>query len=330
MIRLRARSIFPALCLAALAALAVSGTASAQPAAYPAKAVRIVVPFPAGGLVDGLARVLMPEIARSIGQTIVVDNRGGASGSIGAAAVAQSAPDGYTLLMVLDSHAINPLVYKSLPYDTDKDFVPVSLIARAPMVAVANEHLPVKDIRELVQYAKQHPQAVNFASVGAGSASHLTAELFNLTANVSMTHVPYKGGAPAQTDLMGGQVQLMWGTAPYAQSLVKAGKLKALGQASAVRSAAFPALPTLAEQGFPGFEAYGWIGLLTPAGTPPAVVGFWNQQLAKAVKNPEVAKRLTEQGFEVVVSSPESFAEFIKSEQKTWARVIREKNVPLQ
>jgi len=327
MIRSKLRSFFPALCLVALA---TAGTAGAQPAAYPAKAVRIVVPFPAGGLVDGMARVLMPEIARSIGQTIVVDNRGGASGSIGAAAAAQAAPDGYTLLMVLDSHAINPLVYKSLPYDTDKDFVPVSLIARAPMVAVANEQLPVKDIRELVQYAKQHPQAVNFASVGAGSASHLTAELFNLTANVAMTHVPYKGGAPAQTDLMGGQVQLMWGTAPYAQSLVKAGKLKALGQAGAGRSAAFPALPTLAEQGFPGFEAYGWIGLLAPAGTPPAVVAFWNQQLARAVKNPEIAKRLTEQGFDVVVSSPESFAQFMKSEQRTWARVIKEKNVPLQ
>ena len=313
-----------------MAALALAGASHAQVAGYPSKPVRVVVPFPAGGLVDGIARVLMPEISRSIGQTIVIDNRGGAGGSIGAAAAAQSAPDGHTLLMVLDSHAINPLVYKTLPYDTDKDFAPISLIARAPMVAVANENFPPNSIRELVEHAKEKPRSINFASVGAGSASHLTAELFNMTANIAMTHVPYKGGAPAQTDLMGGQVQLMWGTAPYAQNLVKAGKLKALGQASATRSAAFPALPTLAEQGFAGFEAYGWIGLLAPAGTPPAIVSFWNQQLAKAVKNPEIAKRLADQGFEVVVGSPESFAGFIKSEQKTWARVIKERSIPLQ
>jgi len=231
---------------------------------------------------------------------------------------------------VARANAINPLVYKTLPYDTDKDFAPISLIARAPMVAVANENFPPNNITELVTYAKQHPNAVNFASVGAGSASHLTAELFDMTANVSMTHVPYKGGAPAQTDLMGGQVQVMWGTAPYAQSLVKAGKLKALGQASATRSPAFPALPTVAEQGLPNFEAYGWIGLLAPAGTPSAVVAFWNQQLAKAVKNPEIAKRLADQGFEVVVSSPEKFGAFIQSEQKTWAKVIKEKNISLQ
>jgi tripartite-type tricarboxylate transporter receptor subunit TctC len=166
--------------------------------------------------------------------------------------------------------------------------------------------------------------------VGAGSASHLTAELFDLTAHVSMTHVPYKGGAPAQSDLMGGQVELMWGTAPYAQSLVKSSKLKALGQAGATRSVAFPNLPTLAEQGFPGFEAYGWIGMLAPAHTPPAVVAFWNQQLARAVKNPEIAKLLADQGFDVVMSTPDSFAGFMKAQQKTWARVIKEKNIPLQ
>ncbi len=321
------RSILAA-CFLAVAAFA--GSSHAQPAAYPSKTVRVIVPFPAGGLVDGMARILMPEISRSIGQSIVVDNRSGASGSIGAAAAAQSPADGYTLLLVLDSHAINPLVYKTLPYDTDKDFVPISLIARAPMVAVANENSPPNNMTELVKYARQHPNAVNFASVGAGSASHLTAELFNMTANVSMTHVPYKGGAPAQTDLMAGQVQVMWGTAPYAQSLVNAGKLKALGQASATRSPAFPALPTVAEQGLPNFEAYGWIGLLAPAGTAPGIVAFWNQQIAKAMKNPDIAKRLGDQGFELVVSSPERFGAFIQSEQKTWAKVIRGKSIPLQ
>lgn len=206
---------------------------------------------------------------------------------------------------MLDSHAINPLVCKTLPYDTDKDFAPILLIARAPMVAAANENFPPNNIMELVKYAKQHPNAVNFASVGAG-------------------------GAPAQIDLMAGQVQVMWGTAPYAQNLVKAGKLKARGQAGATRSPAFPALRTVAEQGLPNFEAYGWIGLLTPAGTPSAVVAFWNQQLAKAVKNPEIAKHLADQGFEVVVSAPEKFGAFIQSEQKTRAKVIKEKHIPLQ
>jgi tripartite-type tricarboxylate transporter receptor subunit TctC len=322
---------FPLLAAAlGLCVLALAPAARAQDAVYPNKPVRVIVPFPAGGLVDGITRTLMTEIARSIGQSIVIDNRGGAGGSIGATAAAQSSADGYTLLMVLDSHAINPLVYKKLPYDTDKDFAPISLVARAPMVIVANASLPANSVTELVQYARAHPGAINFGSVGAGSASHLTAELFNMKAAIATTHVPYKGGAPAQTDLMAGQIQIMWGTAPYAQGLVKSGKIKALGQASAVRSVAFPDLPTLAEQGIAGFEAYGWIGLLAPAGTPASVVAFWNAQLAKTLKQPAVARRLTDQGFELVGGSPEQFGAFIRSEQKTWEKLIAARNIPLQ
>lgn len=313
-----------------LCVLTLAPATRAQDAAYPNKPVRVIVPFPAGGLVDGITRTLMIEIAKSIGQSIVIDNRGGAGGSIGAAAAAQAPADGYTLLMVLDSHAINPLVYRKLPYDTDKDFAPISLVARAPMVIVANASLPANSVTELVQYARAHPGAINFGSVGAGSASHLTAELFNMKADIATTHVPYKGGAPAQTDLMAGQIQIMWGTAPYAQSLVKSGKIKALGQASAVRSVAFPDLPTLAEQGIAGFEAYGWIGLLAPAGTPASVVAFWNAQLAKTLKQPAVARRLTDQGFELVGGSPEQFGAFIRGEQKTWEKLIAARNIPLQ
>ena len=313
-----------------LCALALAPTVRAQDGAYPSKPVRVIVPFPAGGLVDGITRTLMTEIAKSIGQPVLIDNRGGAGGSVGAAAVAQAPADGYTLLMVLDSHAINPLVYKKLPYNTDKDFAPISLVARAPMVIVANSALPVNSVTELVQYAKANPGVINFASVGAGSASHLTAELFNAKADISTTHVPYKGGAPAQTDLMSGQVQIMWGTAPYAQGLVKSGRIKALGQASAVRSVAFPTLPTLAEQGVAGFETYGWIGLLAPAGTPASVVAFWNAQLVKTLKQPAVAQRLTDQGFELVGGSPEQFGAFIRSEQKTWEKLIATRNIPLQ
>ncbi|MGP1664419.1 MAG: Bug family tripartite tricarboxylate transporter substrate binding protein [Rhodanobacter sp.] len=324
----KVRTFLASLCLSAAA---LTGSAQAQTEAYPINTVHVVVPFPAGGLVDSIGRLLMREIASSTEKTIVVENRGGAGGSVGAGVVAKATPDGYTLLLALDSFAINPLVYKDLPYDTRKDFLPISLIARAPMVAVANAKFAPNSLSELVKYAKGHPTEINFGSVGAGSSGHLTAELFNMKAdNIAMTHVPYKGGAPAQTDLMAGRIQFMWGTAPYAQKLVATGKIKALGQASATRSAAFPDLPTAVEQGFADFEVYGWIGLLAPAGTPPSVVAFWNKELTKAVKEPTIAKRLAEQGFEVVVSSPEIFSAFIYEAQKTWGKVIKEKNIPLQ
>lgn len=316
------------LALAGAAALAPQ-FATAQSSAYPNKPVRLIVPFPAGGLVDTIARTLMPAITANIGQQVVVDNRGGAGGSIGAAAVAKSPADGYTLLMVLDSHAINPLVYKQLPYSNDKDFAPIALIAKAPMVLVANENVPAKSAAELVKLAKAKPDTLNFGSVGAGSASHLTAEMFNYKAGIKTRHIPYKGGAPAQTDLMAGQIDIMWGTAPYAQTLVRAGKIKALGQASGKRSVAFPDLPTLAEQGVPSFEAYGWVGLLAPAGTAPELVKFWNDQLKKAVENEDVKKRLLEQGFEVDVSTPAEFRRFIDSETRSWDTLIREQGIPL-
>ena len=319
----------------AAAIVAFTGIGGFQPAlaqsnSYPNKPVKVIVPFPAGGLVDGITRTLMTAIGPDIKQSIVVDNRGGAGGSVGAAVAAQAPPDGYTLLMVLDSHAINPLVYKNLTYDNEKDFAPVSLIARAAMVAVANEKLPVNSLSELVTHAKRQPDAVNYGSVGAGSASHLTAEMFNMKAGIKATHIPYKGGAPAQTDLMAGQIQLMWGTAPYAQSLVRAGKTKALGQASAKRTVAFPDLPTASEQGVAGFEAYGWVGLLAPAGTPPAIIDFWNRQLKKAAESAEVSRKLKEQGFELVLSSPADFAKFMRSETQNWQQLIKARNIVME
>jgi tripartite-type tricarboxylate transporter receptor subunit TctC len=318
------------LATAGLCAATLPLQAHAQSGGYPDKAIRMVVPFPAGGLVDGIARTLGPELTKILGQQVVIDNRGGAGGSIGAAAVAQSPADGYTLLMVLDTHAINPIVYKKLPYDTEKAFAPISLIAKAPMVAVANEHVPANSLAELVKYAKANPGKINYGSVGAGSASHLTAEMFNAKADIRTMHVPYKGGAPAQTDLMAGQIQMMWGTAPYAQTLVRAGRLKALGQASATRSVAFPNLPTTAEQGIEGFEAYGWVGMLAPAGTPAAIIKTWNSALNKAIQNPEVAKKLTEQGFELEVSTPSAFGDFIRKEHDSWKNLITTRNIPLE
>ncbi|WBY01432.1 tripartite tricarboxylate transporter substrate binding protein [Ramlibacter tataouinensis] len=326
----RHRLRFLAAAVGACIGLGASQAALAQSAGYPNRPVKVIVPFPAGGLVDGIARTLMTAIGAEIKQSIVIDNRGGAGGSVGAAAAAQSPADGYTLLMVLDTHAINPLVYKKLAYDNEKDFAPISLIARAPMVAVANEKVPVNSLGELVKYAKAQPDAINYGSVGPGSASHLTAEMFNMKAGIKTTHIPYKGGAPAQTDLMAGQIQIMWGTAPYAQSLVRAGKTKALGQASAARSVAFPDLPTAAEQGIKDFEAYGWVGLLAPAGTPADIIRFWNEQLKKAANSAEVGNKLREQGFELVLGSPADFGKFIRSETQGWQQLIKARNIPLE
>lgn len=310
-------------------AAAAQTASSASADTFPSKAVRMIVPFPAGGTVDGVARTLGPELAEAIGQSVIIENRGGAGGSIGAGMAAQAAPDGYTLLLVLDTHAINPLVYKSLPYDTDKDFAPISLIARAPMVAAANNDLKADTIPELISYAKANPDTVNYASVGAGSASHLTAELFNQAAGVSMVHIPYRGGAQAITDLVGGQVQLQWGTVPYVQGMVKSGKLKALGQTGDKRSEVFPDLPTVSEQGLSGIDAYGWVGILAPAGTPTDILEYWHAKLDQVVRSPAVSKRLASEGFEVVASDPEQFTVFVRAEQEKWRKLIEEQQIQL-
>ena len=312
-------------------AMAQSATTTADAKLnFPTKPVRLVVPFPAGGTVDGVARTLGPELAAAIGQSVVIENRGGAGGSIGAGLVAQAQPDGHTLLLVLDTHAINPLVYKTLSYDTDKDFAPISLIARAPMVAVATNNFPANDIQELIEYAKKKPDHVNYASVGAGSASHLTAELFNQAAGVSMVHIPYKGGSQAMTDLIGGQVEIQWGTVPYVQAMVKSGKLKALGQTGETRSQVFPELKTVSEQGLGGIDAYGWVGLLAPAGTPPEILVYWHDTLKKVVNSAAVSNRLTSEGFDVMLNTPEEFRKFVNDEQGKWNRLIQERQIQLQ
>jgi len=297
---------------------------------YPTQAIRIIVPFPPGGLVDTLARLLSSELTTAFDQRIVVDNRPGAGGSIGEGEVARAAPDGYTLLMVLDSFATNPLVYKKLPYDPFKDLAPISLIAKAPMVAIASLKFAPNTLAELIAYAKANPGKVDFGSVGAGSASHLTSELFAKATGISMVHVPYKGGAPAQIDLMAGRLHLFWGTSAYAYPMVQTGKVKVLGQTGAKRSAAFPDLPTATEQGVRNFDALGWIGMLAPAGTPPAIIDRWQAELVKAANKPLIAKRLNEQGFDVVVSKPDEFGKFVRAEHDKWAVLIREQNISLE
>ena len=296
---------------------------SAQP--YPTKPIRIVVPFPAGGTTDVLARAAAQKLTETLGQPAVVDNRPGAGGNIGAELVAKSSPDGYTLLMgTVGTHAINPGLYPKLPYDHVKDFAPVILVAGVPNVLVINPALPVNSVQELIAYAKANPGKLNFASSGNGTSIHLSAELFKTMAGVQMTHVPYKGSAPALQDLVGGQVQLMFDNLPSSLALIKGGKLKALAVTSSARAAALPDVPTIAESGLPGFEASSWFGLLAPAGTPPPVIAKLNGEIAKWLATPEAKEKLLAQGANAAGGTPEDFAQFINAETAKWQKVVKE------
>src|SRR5512144_2335881 len=260
---------------------------------YPTKPIRIVVPFPPGGATDLLARAVAQRLTEKWGQAVLVDNRPGAGGNIGSELVAKSAPDGYTLEMgTVGTHSINASLYAKMPYDHVKDFVPIILVAGVPNVLVVNPALPVNSVQELVAYAKANPGKLNFASSGNGTSIHLSGELFKVMAGVQMTHVPYKGSAPALQDLIGGQVQLMFDNLPPSLPQIKAGKLRALAVTTATRSPALPDLPTIAESGLPGFEASSWFGIVAPAGTPPAIVAKLNAEVAKWLASPEAQEKL--------------------------------------
>jgi len=312
-----------ALCTLGACFAAFAAGVSAQ--AYPTKPIRIVVPFPAGGTTDVLARAAAQKLAETLGQPAVVDNRPGAGGNIGAELVAKSAPDGYTLLMgTVGTHAINPGLYPKLPYDHVKDFAPVILVAGVPNVLVINPALPVNSVPELIAYAKANPGKLNFASSGNGTSIHLSAELFKTMAGVQMTHVPYKGSAPALQDLVGGQVQLMFDNLPSSLALIKGGKLKALAVTSGARAAALPDVPTLAESGLPGFEASSWFGLLAPTGTPSSVIAKLNGEIAKWLATPEAKEKLLAQGANAAGGTAEEFAQFIAAETAKWQKVVKE------
>jgi tripartite-type tricarboxylate transporter receptor subunit TctC len=313
---------------AAAIGLALSLSAAAQ--GYPSKPIHLIVPYPAGGTVDGVARNLQVELAKAFGQPIIVENKVGAGGRIGTAETARAAPDGYTVVMIYDNYPIDPIVYKDLPYDPWKDLTAVSLVARAPLIAVASKALPPNDIKELVAYAKANPGKVDFGSTGVGSSAHLAGELFSQATGIQMLHVPYKGGAPAQTDLLGGNLQLFWGTTAFANTLYPSGKVKLLGQAGKERSPAFPNVKTLGEQGFNSIEVYGWMGSMVPAGTPPEIINRWQAELAKVARIPAVSTKLNEQGFDVVMSTPDEFKTFLAAEHAKWAQLIKTANISLQ
>jgi tripartite-type tricarboxylate transporter receptor subunit TctC len=307
--------------LAAVLALIAAGAAAQN---YPTKPIRLVVPFPPGGTTDILAREVGQRLSASLGQTVVIDNRPGAGGNIGAELVAKSAPDGYTLLMcTVSTHAINPNLYAKLPYDHVADFAPVILVASVPNVLEVTPSLPVNSVADLIKLAKEKPGQINFASSGSGTSIHLSGELFKTMAGVDMTHVPYKGSAPALTDLIGGQVQVMFDNLPSSLPQIKAGKLRAIAVTSAQRAPALPNVPTIAESGLPGFEATSWFGVVAPAGTPPAIVARLNADLNQWLQTPEAREKLLAQGAAAAGGSPEQFAAYIRAETEKWAKVVK-------
>lgn len=311
--------------LIAVLAIGFAPVAMAQGAAsYPAKPVRLVVPFPAGGTTDILARAVAQKLTEAWGQQVIVDNRPGAGGNIGSELVAKSTPDGYTLLMgTVGTHAINPSLYARMPYDHVKDFTPVILVAGVPNVLVVNPSLPVHSVQELIAYAKANPGKLNFASSGNGTSIHLAGELFKTMTGVQMTHIPYKGSAPALADLLGGQVQLMFDNLPSSLPFIKAGRLRALAVTSGTRAAALPDLPTLAESGLPGFEASSWFGVLAPAGTPHDIVAKLNGAIASWLASPEAKEKLSAQGAIAAGGTPDAFVRHIAAETSKWAKVVK-------
>ena len=298
-------------------------TAPANAQSYPNKPVRVVVPYPPGGPTDIVARVLFQQVSEATGQQFLVDNRAGAGGTIGAEIVAKSPADGYTLLIGTTAHAINMSLFKNLSYDVQKDFAPVSLLTQGPLVLVAHPQFPANSIKEVIELAKSKSGGLNFASSGNGQSTHLSAELFNTMAGIKMSHVPYKGSAPALTDVMSGQVDVMFDTTLSAMPFVKAGKLKALGLTSPVRSPAAPDVPTIAESGLPGYEVFAWNGVFVPAGTPKAIIQQLNDQIRKAMLLPQVKDKFSAQGFAASWNSPENFGVFVKNEVDKWSRTVK-------
>jgi tripartite-type tricarboxylate transporter receptor subunit TctC len=307
------------------AVLLLATAAAAQE--WPAKPVRWVVPFPPGGSVDLISRILQPRVSEGLGQPILIENRGGAGGTVGTGAVARAAPDGYTFLVTLSSHTINPLLYK-LDYDVERDFAPVSLIMSVPQLLAANPATPYKSIQDVIAAAKAQPGKLAFASAGNGTPSHIAGELLKLKTGVDLLHVPYKGGGPAVTDTLAGQVPMLILTAAIVMSHVRAGKLTALAVTTLKRAPGAPDIPTVAEAlGLPDYEVDSWIAMFAPARTPPSIIARMQKELARTVRLPEVRTKLIEQTGDPVASSPEELDRAVKTDLKRWAEVVRSAHI---
>ncbi len=295
--------------------------------AWPNKPIKFVVPYPPGGGTDVIARIVQEPMSQALGQQIIIDNRGGAGGSIGTDAVAKSPADGYTVLFTLSSHTINPAIYPKLAFNTEKDFLPVSLVASLPQILVANPDFPAKTVKEAIELARLKPDTIAFASVGNGSPGHLAGAMMATSANVKMTHIPYRGGGPAVTDVMAGQVPLLWVSIPAATQYIKAGKLRALAVSTTKRSVIFPDVPTMAESGFKDFEVDSWYAMFVPVGTPQAIVDALYNAVVKVLAQPSTKEKLIAQGAEAVGSTPAQLGAIVKAELAKWSKVTRESSI---
>jgi tripartite-type tricarboxylate transporter receptor subunit TctC len=301
--------------------------APAQTGSYPSKPLRLIVPFPAGGSVDFHARAIGDKLAEYLGQQIVVDNRGGASGSIGSTIAARSAPDGYTLVLQSVPFVTAVILYKNAGYDPLQDFAPISLISHVPMAVTVHPSLPVRSVRELIALARSRPGEINYAASGIGTNSHITGELFNMLAKTTLVPIQYKGGGPALAAVVSGEVQVGFSNIPQSARMVEAKRLRPIGVSSLTPSRALPGVPPVADAGVPGFEFSGWHGLLAPKGTPPAIVELLNRKLRQTLADPVVVARFEKAGLEPAACSPSEYADFLGKELEKWRRVIRERNI---
>lgn len=311
-----------------MAAFAATGARAQAP--YPSRPITMVVPFPPGGPTDLVARVLAQKMTEQMGQQIVVDNRGGANGNIGSGFVAKAPADGYTVLYNTSSITLSPALYKKLSYDVQRDLVPVALTATVPLGLVVNPSLPVNNVSEFIAYVKAHPGKLSYGSAGAGNVTHLGAFQFLQTANIDAVHVPYKGSAPADADLVGGQIQFMTDTVNSIAGFVREKRLRLLAVTTSKRVDLFPEVPTLAESGMPGFEVSAWQGIMAPANTPQPIINRLNAELMKALQHPEVQKKLAVQGAIPLGSTPEEYGAYIKSELTRWAAIVKQTGVSLE
>jgi tripartite-type tricarboxylate transporter receptor subunit TctC len=310
--------------MAALALAAFAGTAAAQTDNWPNRTIRLVSPFPPGGTTDLLARLLAPPLSKALGQQVIVENRAGGGGSIGTGIVAKAAPDGYTFVIVFDTHAVNPSLIPNMPFDTRNDLAPVMLIATGAMVVTAHNSQPYRSFSALVAAAREKPGAISYGTIGSGSLAHLAMTQMNALGRFSTTHVPYKGGGPLAQDAIAGHVPIAMATSALLSPHIRSGVLVPLAVTSAQRDPALPNVPTVSEQGIPGFEALAWWGMFAPARTPPAIIQRVNAEVAAALRDPSIRERLTGQGMNLLASSPEDLGRFLDPQMTRWAGVVRE------
>jgi tripartite-type tricarboxylate transporter receptor subunit TctC len=323
----RGNLLFAAISTISILLASLGAIEIAQAQQWPTKPIKFIVPYPPGGGTDIIARIMQEPLSQALGQQIIIDNRGGAGGSIGTDIAAKSTPDGYNVLFTLSSHTINPAIYPKLTFDTEKDFLPVSLVASLPQILVANPNFPAKTVKEVTEMAKAKPEAVSYASVGNGSPGHLAGAMMAGSAGVTMMHIPYRGGGPAITDVIAGQVPLLWVSIPAAANYVKTGKLRALAVSTVKRSPIFPDVPTMVELGFKDYEVDSWYAMFVPAGTPQTVVDTLYKATVIVLADPSVKEKLIGQGAEAVGSTPAQLGAVVKAEIVKWKKVTKEASI---